>query len=449
MLYDQDYPLPMINENASFAEDRPALRLPQVFEPNNKTSLTDELRQAVERVMMIEREPHEDADVVARRDNLLMLTAESRLTASFEGQLLKDSEEAYRELDEAFSAYNHTPYFRIVEGKQVIHAMRGRVQPRKRGWVLPLVLFLITFFSLLQVGTGIAVSEIAASNPTLSDDTILGYASELWRGLPYAISLLLILGAHELGHYFAARYHKISVSLPYFIPLPFIGFFGTMGAFIRIDEPFKNRKAMLDVGAAGPLMGLVFAIPIVIIGLATSQVREVTPGGVLEGNSLLYALAKVITFGRFLPDNGVDVYINQLAFAGWAGLLVTSLNLIPLGQLDGGHIVFSLFGNTVRKLYFPLLIVVGALVLVSSMWLLWLVLLFMFGQLYAAPLDMITPLDKRRRWIAWLGVALLLVTFVPIPLSESVASGPSLPLSGESAMLLVGMVLWRAWKARK
>jgi membrane-associated protease RseP (regulator of RpoE activity) len=439
----------MINENASFAEDRAAIRLPQVFEPNNKTSLTDELRQAVERVMMIEREPTDDPDVVARRDNLLALTPEARLSASFEGKLLKDSEAAYRELDEAFTAYNHTPYFRLVEGKHVIHAMRGRVQPRKRGWVMPLVLFLITFFSLLQVGTGIAVSELDIADPSLSDETLRSYTTELWRGLPYAISLLLILGAHELGHYFAARYHKISVSLPYFIPLPFIGFFGTMGAFIRIDEPFKNRKAMLDVGAAGPLMGLVFAIPIVIIGLATSPVLQIMPGGTAEGNSLLYALAKTITFGRFLPDNGYDVYINQLAFAGWAGLLVTSLNLIPLGQLDGGHIVFSLFGNAVRKLYFPLLVVVGGLVLVSSMWLLWLVLLFMFGQLYAAPLDMITPLDQRRRWIAWLGVALLIVTFVPIPLSESIpSSGPNLPLSGESVMLIVGMVLWRAWRGR-
>ncbi|MDX2139278.1 MAG: site-2 protease family protein [Chloroflexota bacterium] len=440
----------MINENASFAEDRAAIRLPQIFEPNSKTSLTDDLRQSVERVMMIEREPQDDPDVIARRDNLLMLTPDTRLTASFEGRLLKDSQEAYHELDEAFKAYNHTPYFRMVEDKHVIHAMRGRVQPRKRGWVVPLVLFIITFFSLLQVGAGIAISEIAADDLRTAEQLANNLLGELWRGLPYALSLLLILGAHELGHYFAARYHKISVSLPYFIPLPFIGFFGTMGAFIRIDEPFKNRKAMLDVGAAGPLMGLVFAIPIVIIGLATSQVREITPGGVAEGNSLLYALAKVITFGRFLPDNGVDVYINQLAFAGWAGLLVTSLNLIPLGQLDGGHIVFSLFGNAVRKLYFPLLVVVGGLVLVSSMWLLWLVLLFMFGQLYAAPLDMITPLDKRRRWIAWLGVVLLIVTFVPIPLSESIAStGPRLPLSGESVMLIIGMVLWRGWKARK
>src|SRR5690606_26585459 len=127
------------------------------------------------------------------------------------------------------------------------------------------------------------------------------------------------LGSHELGHYFAARHHKIAVTLPYFIPAPFVSFLGTFGAFIQLREPMRNRKVLLDIGAAGPLTGLIFPIPIVFIGLATSTVGPMTPGGYLEGNSFLYALAKTIVFGRFLPDGQVDVYMNQLAMAGWAG----------------------------------------------------------------------------------------------------------------------------------
>ena len=176
---------------------------------------------------------------------------------------------------------------------------------------------------------------------------------ELWRGLPYTIAILLILGSHELGHYFAARHHKLAVTLPYFIPAPFISLIGTFGAFIQLREPMRNRKVLLDVGAAGPLTGLVFAIPILLIGLATSQVGPIQPGGMVEGNSLLYALAKIIVFGRFLPNGSVDVYVNQLAWAGWTGLLVTALNLIPIGQLDGGHILYSLIGERARMPVLP------------------------------------------------------------------------------------------------
>ena len=191
------------------------------------------------------------------------------------------------------------------------------------------------------------------------------------------IRLLLILGAHELGHYFAARHHRLAVTLPYFIPAPPpFSIFGTFGAFIQLREPMRNRKMLLDVGAAGPLVGLIFAIRILLIGLSTAQVGPIVPGGDVEGNSLLYAFSKILIFGRFLPDGAQDVYLNQIALAGWTGLLVTALNLMPVGQLDGGHILYSLIGNTARKLYYPFLIGMAALtVFFSGAWLFWVVVL--------------------------------------------------------------------------
>jgi membrane-associated protease RseP (regulator of RpoE activity) len=190
----------------------------------------------------------------------------------------------------------------------------------------------------------------------------------------------------------------------------------------------RNRKVLLDVGAAGPLTGLVFALPILLIGLATSQVGPVSPGGVVEGNSVLYALSKILIFGQFFPSGGYDVFVNQLAWAGWTGLLVTGLNLMPVGQLDGGHLLYSLIGERARRLYYPFM---GALILLvltgSDAWLFWLVLLFLFGRVYAAPLDMITPLDRRRKWIAVFGLIVFLLTFVPVPFSVSSEAPVLLP----------------------
>ncbi len=417
----------MINETASSADDRPALRPAPDYEPVDESGLRVELRQIVMQVMQIEREPTDDPGARIQRDGLLLMRQDASLTATFEGTLLIDSEAAFAQVDEAFARLDHVPYFRLVGGRHVIHAVYGRVSPRPRSWYLNAVLFVATFFSVLLLGTQIAINEIAAANMQEAQRLIANIVPELWRGLPYALSLLLILGAHELGHYFAARKHRIAVSLPYFIPAPFISFLGTFGAFIQQREPFRNRKAMLDIGAAGPLFGLVFAIPIVFIGLATSPIGPVTPGGLLEGNSLIYAFAKTIVFGRFLPSGGEDVYMNQLTQAGWAGLLVTALNLIPLGQLDGGHILFALIGERARRLYLPVLALLAAMIFISEFWLLWVILLFLIGRFYAVPLDMITPLDARRRWVALLAIALFVLTFVPTPLSVVPDSGLPLP----------------------
>ncbi|HTM19708.1 MAG TPA: site-2 protease family protein, partial [Kofleriaceae bacterium] len=165
-------------------------------------------------------------------------------------------------------------------------------------------------------------------------------------GAAFAATLMAILLVHEMGHYVAARLHRVDASLPYFIPLPPVISLGTMGAVIRMKKPIEDRNALLDVGAAGPLAGLLVAIPLLVIGVALSPVSTAPSGGVQEGNSIAYLLLKLAVTGRILPAaDGTDIDLNGMAFAAWVGLLVTMINLIPIGQLDGGHVARAYLGN--------------------------------------------------------------------------------------------------------
>src|SRR5260221_7426250 len=155
-----------------------------------------------------------------------------------------------------------------------------------------------------------------------------------------------ILTCHEFGHYFVARRRGVEVSLPYFIPLPPYVSLGTLGAVIRMNKPIEDRRALFDVGAAGPIAGLVVAIPLLVIGLSLSKVGPPTSeDNFIEGNSLLYALLKLAVKGRWLPGHGVDVNLHPMAMAAWVGLLVTMINLMPIGQLDGGHVARAALGQ--------------------------------------------------------------------------------------------------------
>jgi Zn-dependent protease len=445
----------MLNETASSVEDRPSQRVSVRPSPqeNARSAMQEELRQMVMTILTIERETFPNAtDESEAGDALLMIGQNSRVIAVFEGVLTMDSKEAYDKIDALFAPHSYIPLFRVnPEGKHIVIAVTGRTRPQERPWWPNALLFVLTVFSVLLMGLAIAVGEIDFYDPALANQVIANGLTEIWRGLPYAISILLILGAHELGHYFAARRHKLAVTLPYFIPEPFfLSPFGTLGAFIQLRQPIRNRKALMDIGASGPLIGLLFAIPILIIGLLTSPVGPLPSEGTVEGNSLLYALLKTIRFGEFLPNGRVDVFLNQFAWAGWAGLLLTSINLIPIGQLDGGHIMYALLGERARKIYFPALAALGVLVLFTGLsWLLWLVLIFLFGRLYATPLDMITPLDRRRQMIGVLALIVFIVTFVPEPLQSYTSGGESIPNNSASLLLPVSIVLMQWWLRRR
>ncbi|MDZ4158970.1 MAG: site-2 protease family protein, partial [Anaerolineaceae bacterium] len=268
------------------------------------------------------------------------------------------------------------------------------------------------------------------------------------RGFPFAASIIAILGAQEFGHYLAGRFHGLHVTLPYFIPMPFSPF-GTMGAFINMKGAPKNRRALLDVGIAGPLAGLVVTIPVLLLGLSLSTVEPLPLAPAagtalqLEGNSLLYLLSKLVVFGRILPEppsyggvapllywaryfftgapsplGGIDVLLHPVAWAGWAGILVTGLNLIPAGQLDGGHMLYVLFGRKTSQRILPFILAGLALLgwIAWRGWWLWAVLIYFLGRTHAEPLDQITALDGRRKALAVVALLVFVLTFTPVPL---------------------------------
>jgi membrane-associated protease RseP (regulator of RpoE activity) len=235
-----------------------------------------------------------------------------------------------------------------------------------------------------------------------------------------------ILLFHEMGHYLLARVHGVWASLPYFIPGPPL-FVGTFGAFIRMKSPPANRRALFDVGAAGPWAGVLLAIPAAIIGLSLSEVRPLNPldeGGILLGDSFLFSALTRLVLG--VSSNEVSIVLHPVALAGWFGLFVTFLNLLPVGQLDGGHVMYSLFGRWHRWISRVSLIAILMLGFQGWQgWFVWVVLLSMLGVDHPPTLDLYASLDPRRKLYAWCTVGLFILTFMPVPIS--MAERPTIP----------------------
>jgi membrane-associated protease RseP (regulator of RpoE activity) len=236
-------------------------------------------------------------------------------------------------------------------------------------------------------------------------------------GLPFSLSLLAILGFHEFGHYFASRYHRVNVTLPYFIPAPpGIIPFGTFGAVIKSKSPFINKKQLLDVGAAGPLSGLVISIIVLIIGINSSSVQPMTDDvtGVFFGESLLFSLITYVLKGHLGPE--MLLSIDSVGLAGWVGLLVTMFNLIPMGQLDGGHIAYALFGKYQRAVAIAVFAGLALLAFYWPGWILWL-LIGIFLRLKHPPtvMDEI-PLGTGRKITGYLCFAVFILCFIPAPI---------------------------------
>lgn len=325
----------------------------------------------------------------------------------FRGAFLQDIPDVFDDLRLRFEALGFTPSVRKEDEHIILIALPGlfRAEPKEGQWRTSGLLFLATIVSTLFVG--------ASAEPAYQS------IRDIWMGWPMSLSILLILGAHELGHYFAARYHGVETSPPYFIPIPTI--IGTMGAFITLKEPMKNRRVLFDIGIAGPLAGLIFAIPILFIGLANSPVEIINPslGSMREGNSIFYYLAKYMVSGHFLPDGLLDVRLNQVAWAAWGGLLVTGMNLIPVGQLDGGHVLYALLGRRAKNAYWPVLIGLAAISVItrSYTWVFWIGMLLFYGKKHAEPLDDVTELGAYRRALAIFALVIFVLLFVPIPLT--------------------------------
>jgi membrane-associated protease RseP (regulator of RpoE activity) len=376
--------------------------------------------------------------------------------ARYRGRLLnEDTVAAYDQLADALRQYNITPLFRKEAGdKQLILLVPSLTPPKLSARLyINLILFILTVISVMLTGMDVPPNAIPTDGPP-SIGLLFRY---IWTGWPFALSMMGILFAHEMGHYIACRYYKVPATLPYFLPAPFISPLGTLGAFIMMRGIPKNKRILFDVGVAGPLAGLIVAIPVLFIGLSLSPLGPVEPpppgmSGLLEGNSIFYLLSKYVVFGELLPKpqsmgglspvlywlqyfftaqpipfNGLDVQLHSVALAGWAGLLVTALNLVPVGTLDGGHVAYGLFGEKARKI-FPY--VIGGLVALSVLpslltlslsglnfsWLLWVMILFWLGNVRSQPLDDITELDPPRRALGFFTFILFFLLFTPIPM---------------------------------
>jgi membrane-associated protease RseP (regulator of RpoE activity) len=235
----------------------------------------------------------------------------------------------------------------------------------------------------------------------------------IWKGIPFSFTLLLILGAHESGHYFIARKHHMEVTLPYFIPAPSL--IGTFGAFIKIRSPIMDRRTLLDIGASGPLAGMALSIPVLLIGLSLSRIGPLgEETGINLGSSLLFTLLSWLVWGA-IPDQ-FDLILHPVAFSGWIGLLVTSINLLPVGQLDGGHVAHAIFGPWQKHLG---RVMIGVLVILGVTgwmgWLIWAMILVFMGTTHPPVVYDWLPLDGRRKVVGWLTLAVFAATFTPSP----------------------------------
>ena len=295
---------------------------------------------------------------------------------------------------------DYIPTVTVEKGETLVHVQR-RPRPRFRGVQVNLVFLVLTVLSIVFFGGAWNWSDYSGK-PILSLESI-GYGAVF-----FSIPLLAILGCHEMGHYVVAKRYHVRASLPFF--LPSVPPLGTLGAFISMRDPIPNRRALLDIGVSGPLVGFAIAIPVTLAGLALTAAN---PGGMLAESPQPSILFLVLS--KFFPIPG-PVVQHPLAFAGWVGLFVTAINLLPAGQLDGGHVARALLGR--RQFYLSwgaVLLLFGLSFVAYPGWFIFGFLIFILGVRHPPPLNDLTPLDTRRKLIGIAAVVILIITFVPQP----------------------------------
>jgi membrane-associated protease RseP (regulator of RpoE activity) len=289
-----------------------------------------------------------------------------------------------------------------------------------RSFAISLILFLITIISTLAAGVDFSLAYARGEMPSFDNFFHVYFLAlrdprVLLAGLPFAFTLMGILLAHELGHFFTCRYYKMTASYPYFIPFPSL--FGTMGAFIRIRSAITNRKALFDVGLSGPVIGFLFTVPALAFAIAHSKivpgVAAATNSQIAFGEPMLMRVLMAILRPRVLAQ---DLLLHPVGRAAWIGLFVTSLNLLPAGQLDGGHILYALAHRIHKR---TTLIVAAALALLAFQWLGWIVwaaLLLAIGYRHPPLIDRYDTLDRKRFVWAAVGLAIFVLSFMPVPI---------------------------------
>jgi membrane-associated protease RseP (regulator of RpoE activity) len=371
-------------------------RRARVAPPSEDLLITEELlRRSVEDVFAV-REREVRSGIIA-----------------FRGELRAEPSRALDVLVGRLRPFGYTPFLATEGDAVVLQAWPLAATVERPRVAVNLVLFLLTCASTLVAGA------FFSGSPTFDALARSPGVGRYFAGIPFAFTLLTILGVHEFGHYFTARRYGASVSLPYFIPAPPPLFlFGTLGAIIRMRSPAKNRNSLFDIAAAGPLAGLAVAIPAIVLGLEWSTIVPTPSGGYVGfGQSLLMRFLVQLRFGEIPP--GMILYTHPIADAAWAGFLVTALNLFPVGQLDGGRIAYTLFGRRHRlvgAITLGLLTLMG-LVTGSLNWFVWAGLIFfLVGVHHAPPLDDLTPLSPARRVVGVACLVLLVLLIPPVPI---------------------------------
>lgn len=335
---------------------------------------------------------------------------------TFEGQLLSDSERSYDEIRRRFYPYGYTPMLQRKNEQDVVLAMEGLVdRAKKSNPLFNILLLCLTILTTLSAGAQLELGYNLFEAITSGNRYLIGQV--LVAGLPFAITLLGILGVHELGHYFAAQWHHVQATLPYFIPMPFG--LGTLGALINIKSPMKNRSVLFDIGLAGPYAGLVVAIPLFLIGLYLSSATYIPIG---LGGITMEALGSSIfsrTAVNLLTDipAGQTIQVHPILYAAWWGIFVTGINLLPVGQLDGGHAVYALLGryaHGIALLTFLLLIVIGSLQQQLA-WFIWAFFIMLGGLKHPPPLNDIADVGPVRKLIGVMTIILFILIFIPSP----------------------------------
>lgn len=343
------------------------------------------------------------------------LRSGDRLVA-FKGECLRSPELVYEAVAPRFKALSFIPILRREAGFDVITAYPAPAsRGRPRRWVNA-VLFVLTVATTLLAGTYQALPSLPAlAQPDGPADLFGLLFNNLLLGVPFTVALLGILGVHEFGHYFTARHYGLDVSLPYFLPFP-SPYTGTLGAVIRIQSPFESKKALFDVGIAGPLAGLAVAVPVVILGLMRAELASFPPGSdvLVFSEPLLFRFLAHLIVGERPP--GTDLVMNPLLMAGWIGFLITAINLLPVSQLDGGHIAYALMGRFHRPFAWAFFGVIVLITLLHSQaFVLMALFIFMMGIEHPPALNDLTHVGRSRVVLGVLTLlfALTLVTLTP------------------------------------
>jgi len=292
--------------------------------------------------------------------------------------------------------------FKVTKEKDYFVLTFAETGEEKNNVFIPILLLILTIFTTLIAG---ALQQ--------------GYVpwqnwSYLWKGAPFSFAVILILGGHELSHFIAAKKNGVKTTFPYFIPFP-NPLIGTMGAFIRVKSPITDRKALIEMGASGPIASFLIAIPFSIYGLMNSKIVELHEGNISLGTPIIFQILSKLTLGNVPKDS--MVLLHPVAFAGWLGFFVTALNLIPVGQLDGGHILFGIFGKKAHYLISRILILILLpLGFLWNGWWTWAILLLILGSRHPAPLYWEEKLPLSAKYLAIASLLIFILCFVPVPI---------------------------------